>query len=169
MITVKANGSIKKNREEAEIEFEIADFFSVAEDKLCDFFESPSFSFAGTLWWFQLHQKSEAYPEFMALCLCIDNYLQYPVHYEFGMKRLDGSLEDLVRGEMADDDEWSSTCLIKVSEVHQRQSELAPSGNVTIKCMLKLASNQPDLSDEPKRKKMKSKSGLNLKKTFKVR
>lgn len=157
MFETKQTGVVRKNHEEAEFEFQIIDIFSIAEDE-CAFFKSPSFSFADALWHFELNHKPTFQPEFMKLGLTVDDPLKYKVEYQFGLKNIDGSLENLARGVLKDDDEWSDYCSFKLSDVQQRQSELAPSDTVTIKCMLKLARNQQDLSDEPKRKKQKSKS-----------
>lgn len=151
---------LQKTHELTQIEWKVVDIFADVEDENFKCFVSPTFSFADATWRLLLAGKFLSNPESTSLILMRNEHRNCSLEYTFGLKKLDGSVELLDRGIMKDDQKRSEHRFIKLSEVLRRKSELAPSGIVTITCSLKLEasqSNDPNMVDQPKRKKLKSK------------
>lgn len=96
-------GSIEEIQycEEREIEWKIPDFPSIAEDEVI---ESATFSFAESSWYFRLVKKSISKPGFAAFGLYNTKPWKYSVKYDFGFRKLDGSVDQLSKGILKEDE-----------------------------------------------------------------
>lgn len=98
MSKFEKNGKIeeiyKEVYEEKEIEWKIADFFSIAENKII---QSPAFCFSNSSWYFRMCPKYNDKP-FGRFCLLSTKPLQYSVKFDFGLKKLDNSVVELGSG-----------------------------------------------------------------------
>lgn len=137
----KKIGNVEKY-EETRVEWKIAHFFSVIEDKsLC--YESLAFPFAGDSWYLQMNFDNE----YIILNLCNDNPREYSVEFNFGIRKLDGTVEDwlgkgIMEGnQMYDEDHFE---FLRLSELQQRKSKLVPSDVLTVTCTVKRETTESD-------------------------
>lgn len=148
-----------------EIEWEIVNFFSIAESGK-DYLDSPSFSFANVSWYLSLLPRSSVKPGFMNLHL---NHLGggqqlfgKRVEFYYGFKKIDGSVEQLNKGTFEESTSHIDYYyFFKLSDIQQRKSELAPSDKLIITCTLKnvttIHRNQSVILELPKLKNLISK------------
>lgn len=148
MTTQRDVGIIEK--EVLRFEWKIPDFSTIVEtEEIFSCFESPTFfSFNGFL---RLYPRSELDSQYMRLFLKIKEQLEYPLAYNFSLKKSDGSEQQLVSGILERNNTNGDVGnLIKRSKILLRKSELAPQNAITIICILKREithSTQPTASD----------------------
>lgn len=145
MSSVVKIGKVEKTHNDAEFQWKIPDFFSVAENKSKLMLKCPSFFFANTSWHFQMFFRLEARPAYVTVYLLQMGNLASPVKCYFGLKKVDGSIHHLTKGVVTVESfedigkklRSAGNLHFDFLEVQQRKSELAPSGVLTVKCALK--------------------------------
>lgn len=147
MTNIEKIGKIEKRQDETEFEWKITDFFTIAENK--DVLVCPSFSFVDTSWHFRMHPRSIAKYGSVNLFLVQVGNLECSVEYDFGLKKVDGSVsvEHLSKGVLTTkSNSWNDngityrytdSLFFILSEVRQQKSEFAPSDTLIVTCTLK--------------------------------
>lgn len=146
MANLKKIGNIKKRHDETEFEWEITNFFTIAENE--ENFTCP-FSFVDTSWHFRIYPRSARKPGFVNMLLVQVGDLECSVEYNFGLKKVDGSVsaEHLSKGILTVNSEnftenemlhrYTDFLFFKLSEVRKRKSEFSFSDTLTVTCTLK--------------------------------
>lgn len=152
-------GTIAKSHLETKFEWKIANFFAFAEDKSRKRLYSPKFQFAGLPWYFILSKEGDDDSTPMEVILMSEEREDVAVEYNFALEDRDGNAEKSLKGvqNVANCEETSFPLCFTLINIYCRKYKLAPSGVVTITCTMKRIPTQPDESDDPKRKKLKSK------------
>ena len=155
---LKEIGDLKKLM----VEWRIADFFSIVEDKNYYRYASPTFSFAKAQWHLRLWPKWTDAPEFMSVYLLRNTGDGMTVEYHLGLKKSNGDVEQLIGGTLETETFISMEGLIRKAELLQRKSEFAPYDILTVTCVIKrinepTSSNQDTLLDQAKQLKLISK------------
>lgn len=121
-------------------EWRIPDFFTIVEDKIVFFYESPAFSVADTSWHLRLHQIPFDSLSFPQLFLYNNNKIkqEYLVEYFVGFKSYDGRIKHFGCGILKGDQLHSNKHKIDTSELMQEKSKLVPDNVLTITCTLNL-------------------------------
>lgn len=154
----------EKKCEEAEIEWEIQDFFSVAENKSVVY--SRIFIFANTQWRLQMLLKPKTHRRMRAnsSSLIKDSYMRLylrrieiceeicSVECDLGIKKVDGSIDTLCKRILLLNGNETRTdpCYIRISKIVQHRSQMVPSDTLVITCKLKskdMPSDQPRILD----------------------
>ena len=124
--------------EKLEVEWRIADFFSITEDRNYYRYTSPIFSFAKCQWLLRLWPKWRDASEFMTVYVLRNKGGGTSVEYHIGLRKFDGNVQQFVSGTMINETIISEgSPLIKKSELLQRKSEFAPCNILTVTCIIK--------------------------------
>lgn len=146
-------------------EWRITRFFSISEYKLdAEYYESPIFSIEGAPLFFSLFPRNMHHPECATLYLNSKVYREFSIKYNFGFRKLDGSVEQLKNGSGIMNGKEKRCALssdIVLAEVLERKSELVPSDVLTVTCTIKpdiIHCTQANELEKPKAIKFISKS-----------
>lgn len=142
-------------------EWRIPDFFSISEYKSDAYNESPTFSVAGMPFYFRLYPRNPIHPEAAWCYLKSDTTRDFHVEYNFGLKKLDSSVEQLQGGIIKGRETCGiSTGYLYITDLLMRKSELVPDNVLTLTCTFKPENVQPIETTElenPKELKLISK------------
>lgn len=144
MTTYKDTGIIeravpKKTYEEELFEWRIPDFSTVIETKdpgTC--YDSPTFIVCDVSWFLRLCPSLGSNLDDLRVYIRTSEKREYSLKYNFSLKILDGSTEQLACGILEGNRTSSNThYLIKRSEICRRKSDLIPEDILTLVCRLK--------------------------------
>lgn len=139
---------LKKTYEEAQVEWRIPGFPTAEiRDSTLFHYESPTFSINDISCFLRLYPKSARNCEFMRMYISTNVLREYSSQYNISLKKLDGSVEQLLSGSLEKNEKDATVCdmgdIIKRSELLQRKSELVPENALTIIITLKREINHP--------------------------
>ena len=153
MATCKGVGKVEVVPYEIKyIEWRIPDFFGDQTDYI---YESPTFCTKDASWYLHLWPWNSNH-ESMLINIWNDATVEYSLGYCFGLKKCDGTIEELVCGTMKKQSSCSNwESLIKKTELFRRKTELLPSDILIVICTMKweTALSQLDEQTEFHRKK----------------
>lgn len=134
----------KQIYEETYAEWRISEFFSVSEYNDFNFYDSPTFCVTDVPFFLRLFPRTSSHPESATLYLHSKMHREFSIKFNFGLKKLDGSMEQLKSGTMKGKEIYAQSRDIVLSEVIQRKSELVPNDVLTVTCTL-----MPDIVYSP--------------------
>lgn len=127
--------------EDTYAEWRITQFFSISEYKLdAEYYESTTFSIEGAQLFFSLFPRNMHHPECATLYLNSRVNREFSIEYNFGFRKLGGSVEQLKNGNgimKGKEKRCAQSSDIVLSEVLERKFELVPSDVLTVTCTIK--------------------------------
>lgn len=120
-------------------EWKIGNFFSLCATRRF-YYESPSFTLGNTSWHLRIYPAGDsmAKPENLSVFLVNESNISRHVTFAFYIKKADGTLIKCGRANVHIIDSIGYGNFYERSVLQKNESELVPSGNLTILCNLKL-------------------------------
>lgn len=144
-------GDIEEIYEEREIEWKISNFFSITRGV---HIESPTFCFTDSSWFFELLLNLRVQPRTALFYFCNNESFKYPVKYNLGLRKHDGTVKELSKGIIPE------RCIklrifLKPSDILEQKCEMPSLDMITFTCTLKRESTHSDKTSTLNKQELK--------------